>query len=277
MHEEDALEYLFLLQSGAARRFTGLLSEMRRRDKLFIGCGLPDWLGRVLLRLVNENRLFAKEALEFLCPGVEDPSLNAFISRYSPYTLSFPGSSGEFIEELARRFGGDLKPKPQPSASPGPKAQAGPTVFVSYASQNAEAARAIADALLELGFGDVWLDQKKLIGGDDWSDRIEEAVEKSDFFLPVLSREADGRREGVFWDEWQTALERARRIKGAYLLPVGIDADPPSKDRYRRIADGDTAVFFQKHLIHAPGGVFSAADREALGERCRRFQEENHG
>lgn len=273
IHEEDALEYLYRLQTDAARRFANILSELRRRDILFIGCNFPDWLGRAMLRLVNDNRLYAQEKTqEFLCPGVSDPSLNSFLTQYSPHTLGFEGQPDEFIRKLAQNFG---------SASPPPKSipvnRRGPTVFVSYASENADAARRIADALLNLGFSDVWLDKKKLIGGDDWSDRIDEAIIKCDFFVPLLSQEADNRREGVFWDEWKTAVERARRIKDAYLLPVGIDPDSPSKSRYRRISDGVTAEFFDKHLIHAPDGFLKAEDYESLKERCRRFMEDSHG
>ena len=273
MHEEDALEHLYRLQTDAARRFTNILSELRRRDKLLIGCNFPDWLGRAMLRLLNDHGLYAKDTSEFLCPCANDAGLNAFLTQYSPNTLGFEGRLDEFVQKLVQTFG-TVSPPPKPRSSP--PSQHGPTVFVSYASENAESARRIADTLLSLGFSDVWLDKKKLIGGDDWSDRIEEAIEKTDFFLPVLSREADDRREGVFWDEWKAALKRSRRIKDAYLLPVGIDLEPSSKDRYRRISDGDTAEFFDKHLIHAPGGILSAEDCEALSERCRRFQEDNH-
>lgn len=272
IHEEDALENLFRLQSDAARRFSNVLAELRRRDKLFIGCDFPDWLGRTMLRLVNDNRLFAKHTQDFLCPSADDPGLSAFLTHYSPNTLTFAGSPGEFIRQLADKLT-PVPPVPSGPRASSPVIRLGPTVFVSYASENADAARCIADALLELGFSDVWLDKKKLIGGDDWSDRIEEAIAKCDFFMPVLSREADARREGVYWDEWQTALERARRIKDVYLLPVGIDPEHPSTLRYRRISVGSTAAFFEKHLFHAPGGLFKAEDREALRDRCDHFLE----
>ena len=42
-----------------------------------------------------------------------------------------------------------------------------PAVFLSYASQDADAARRIAEALQ--GFGvEVWFDQNELRGGDAW-------------------------------------------------------------------------------------------------------------
>ncbi len=272
MHEEDALEYLYQLQSGASSRFASILPVLRRRDKLLIGCNFPDWLGRAMLRLVNNNRLYAKDTFEFLSPSANDAELNSFLTYYSPNTLGFEGRTDEFIKKLAEEFG-TVSAQPNPILTN----QAGPTVFVSYASQNAEAARLIAETLLRLGFSDVWLDKKKLIGGDDWSNRINEAIAKCDFFMPILSTEADARREGVFWDEWKTALERARRINDAYLIPVGIDPEPPSKDRYRRISNGDTALFFDIHLLHAQGGVLQAEDCKALTERCSRFLEASHG
>lgn len=275
IHEEDTLEHLYRLQSDAARRFATLLSELRRRDKLLIGCNFPDWLGRAMLRLFNDNRFYSQEKFtsEFLLPRADDSGLKAFLAQYSPNTLGFDGPTGAFIEKLAQHF-----PVAAPTAqsNPVPGRSGGPTVFVSYASENAEAARRIAEALLNLGFSDVWLDKKKLIGGDDWADRIEDAVETCDFFMPILSAEANSRREGVFWEEWNMAVRRARRIQDAFLLPVGIDNEAASKTRYSRIDDRETRVFFDKHLFHAPGGFFAADQQEALKERCRRFRETSH-
>ncbi|AEF99998.1 toll/interleukin-1 receptor domain-containing protein [Methylomonas methanica] len=272
IHEEDTLEHLYRLQSDAARRFAALLSELRRRDKLLIGCNFPDWLGRAMLRLFNDNRFYSQEKFtsEFLLPSADDSGLKAFLSQYSPNTLGFDDPTEAFIEKLALRF-----PSATPTTQPKPNARAsgGPTVFVSYASENAEAARRIADALVNLGFSDVWLDKKKLIGGDDWADRIEDAVETCDFFMPLLSAEANSRREGVFWEEWNMAVRRARRIQDAFLLPVGIDNEAASKTRYARIDDRETRVFFDKHLFHAPGGFFDTDQQDALQERCRRFRE----
>jgi TIR domain len=276
MHEEDALEYLYKLQSDSARRFANILSELRRRDLLFIGCNFPDWLGRAMLRLVNDDRFFAKETQEFICPVSKDLGLNTFLTQYSPNTLAFDGQPYEFISKLAESFG-TFSPTAKTPSLQKPPSSTGPTVFVSYASENGNAAKIIANTLLNLGFSDIWFDKKKLRGGDDWSDRIIEAINKTDFFIPILSKEADNRREGVFWDEWQSAIERARRIKDTYLLPVGIDSEPASKSRYQRISDGDTAIFFDKHLIHAPDGNLSADDCDALRERCRRFMEKANG
>lgn len=274
IHEEHVLEYCYHLQTEAARRFTDILSGLRRHDKLLINCNFPDWLGRSLLRLVTNERLYVadKTTQEFLCPHADDKSLYAFLTQFSLNTLGFDGHVEDLIEQLSQCIG--KKPSSAQSSASIVRSthSKGPTVFVSYASDNQSAALLLAKTLLQLGFSDVWLDQKKLIGGDDWSDRIHEAIDKCDFFVPLLSDEANCRREGVYWDEWKTAIKRANRINGVYLIPIGIDADFPSKTNYPHIAE----VFFTKHLYHAPQGVFHADDRQKIITCCNRFIEHTH-
>jgi hypothetical protein len=56
------------------------------------------------------------------------------------------------------------------SSSPGPHA-----VFLSYASQDAEAARRICEALRAAGI-EVWFDRSELRGGDAWDQSIRRQI-----------------------------------------------------------------------------------------------------
>jgi TIR domain len=277
IHEEDVLEYLFALQSEASRRLPIALPELRRRDLLFIGCGLPDWIGRSLLRLFSDDRLFTKSKQEFFSERLSDPSLTAFVSGFSPNTMFFDGEPRTFVEELAKRWS-DVSPAPgrqkplETRAQPTPRA-GGPTAFISYASENQKAVRRLAELLMTAGFSDIWLDQKKLIAGDEWSRRIDEAIDSCDFFIPILSHEANSRREGVYWEEWDKALERSRRIPDEFIVPVGIDSAPPSNSTYPRIANTKFTAFFSRHLAHAPDGNLSGKGLDEFRERVRRFSE----
>ncbi len=284
IHDEDALEYLYKFQEDGARRAPNLLTELRSRDLLYLGCDLPDWLGRSLLRLTNESRLSSQDKkMEFFAADARDPSLNSFLSRFNPNASVFPWSPQEFIGELEALVsarggvpqGARVAAPPTPQRAAGPAG--GPTVFVSYASQDTAAARAIADTLVGLGFGDVWLDKHKLIAGDDWSDRIDDAIDHCDFFLPVLSLQADQRREGVFWEEWRKAVVRAMRVNDAFLLPVGIDGTAPDRSGYERIFNGFTSDFRRIHLLHAPQGRLSDEDQAQLRARVGRFLEAARG
>ena len=284
VHEEDALEYLFKFQEDGTRRAPNLLTALRSSDLLLLGCDLPDWLGRAFLRMANESRLSSPDKkMEFFAADARDPGLNGFLARFNPNSSVFPWSPQEFITELEGFVAtpGSVASRPAAAAvavaHPAGATATGPTLFLSYASQDLEAARRLADALLGLGFADVWFDKRKLVAGDDWSNNIDEAIERCDFFLPLLSRQADARREGVFWEEWRKAVARAMRVNDAFLLPVGIDALQPAHSGYQRIFSGFTSDFRRIHLLHAPQGRLSADDASQLRDRVQRFQAGGHG
>jgi hypothetical protein len=70
-------------------------------------------------------------------------------------------------------------------------------VFLSYASEDSEAARRIADALKSAGI-EVWFDQSELRGGDAWDRKIREQVRTCALFVPIISAHSQSRLEGYF-------------------------------------------------------------------------------
>jgi hypothetical protein len=59
-------------------------------------------------------------------------------------------------------------------------------VFLSYASQDSEAARRICAALQARGI-EVWFDQNDLRGGDVWDQRIRQQIRDCALFIPLVS------------------------------------------------------------------------------------------
>ena len=100
----------------------------------------------------------------------------------------------------------------------------GRAIFLSYAREDADAARRIADALRAFGI-EVWFDQNELRGGDEWDARIREQIRTCRLFLPVISAHTQGRREGYFRREWKLAADRTHDMAGgsAFLLPIIVD------------------------------------------------------
>ena len=98
-------------------------------------------------------------------------------------------------------------------------------VFLSYASQDAEAARCICEALRAAGV-EVWFDQDALVGGDAWDGKIRGQIASCALFVPVISAATQARREGYFRLEWKLAAQRTHMIADGtpFLLPVVIDA-----------------------------------------------------
>src|SRR5215831_13765378 len=97
-------------------------------------------------------------------------------------------------------------------------------VFLSYASQDADAARKICDALRVAGI-EVWFDQSELRGGDAWDHAIRKQVKTCALFIPVISRHTHDRDEGYFRLEWKLAVDRCHLMAAdkPFLLPVVVD------------------------------------------------------
>ena len=97
-------------------------------------------------------------------------------------------------------------------------------VFLSYASQDAEAAQKICEALRAAGI-EVFLDQSELRGGDAWDQKIRHEIHDCVLFIPIVSQHTQERLEGYFRHEWKLAIERTHHMaeQKTFLVPVVID------------------------------------------------------
>jgi TolB-like protein/tetratricopeptide (TPR) repeat protein len=131
-------------------------------------------------------------------------------------------------------------------------------VFLSYALQDAEAARKICDALRAAGI-EVWFDQSALRGGDVWDQTIRRQIRTCALFIPVISKNTHDRDEGYFRLEWKLAVDRCHLMAAdkAFLLPVVIDDmrddDERVPERFRdvqwtRLPAGETPPGFVERV-----------------------------
>src|ERR1700733_13621887 len=125
--------------------------------------------------------------------------------------------------------------------------------FLSYASQDAEAAQRICEALRAGGI-EVWFDQSELRGGDAWDQSIRKQIKTCALFMPIVSRNTHARGEGYFRLEWKLAIDRSHLIASdlPFLLPVVIDDTPDTDDRVPE-------RFREIQWTHLPGGATSPA------------------
>jgi TolB-like protein/Tfp pilus assembly protein PilF len=131
-------------------------------------------------------------------------------------------------------------------------------VFLSYASQDVDAAHRICEALRGAGI-EVWLDQSELRGGDAWDTAIRKQIKACALFLPIISANSRARAEGYFRLEWKLAVDRSQMMAAerAFLLPVVIDdtrdADALVPDKFREV-----------QWTHLPAGEVPAAFAERV-------------
>jgi hypothetical protein len=96
-------------------------------------------------------------------------------------------------------------------------------VFLAYAQEDRAEARKLYMALQKAGF-EPWMDEAKLLPGQNWPRAIERAIELSDFFVGCFSRRSTAKR-GHFQSELSYALDAATRVPAEeiFLIPVRLN------------------------------------------------------
>src|SRR5262245_39344153 len=137
-------------------------------------------------------------------------------------------------------------------------------VFLSYASEDAEAAARICHALRSCGI-EVWFDREELRGGDAWDSKIKRQIHECALFMPLISAHTNARVEGYFRREWKLATRRLLDIADdeAFLVPVVIDGTTEAQSRvpeeflgvhWTRMQSGQVAPAFIGRVLQLLNG-----------------------
>jgi len=148
--------------------------------------------------------------------------------------------------------------------SPKPASTPAGAVFLSYASQDAEAAARVCNALRAAGI-EVWFDQSELRGGDAWDQSIRKQIKTCALFVPVVSQHTHQRAEGYFRLEWKLAVDRCYLMSAdkPFLVPVVIDDTPDDDERvpekfrevqWTRLSPGETPRDFATRIAQLLSG-----------------------
>jgi hypothetical protein len=234
IHEEDRLEWLHALASNPASLPKWLDDQLRNQSMLFVGCELPDWIGRLLLRMTSKERL-SREKKQFFFVGPSasrEPALSSFFATYSraAQVQYLDMAPTDFVAELRARWEKLSPAKRRPATNlsdpAGPDSPGASTIFISYMREDVEAARRLRNAIAELG-GDVWLDERRLLPGDAWEAEILSAIRHNvRLFVAIVSANTEREDEGYVFKEWREAEDRSRSImRRRFIVPVIVDED----------------------------------------------------
>jgi eukaryotic-like serine/threonine-protein kinase len=144
-------------------------------------------------------------------------------------------------------------------------------VFLSYASEDTEAAARICEALQAAGV-EVWFDRSELRGGDAWDRKIRQQIRDCVLFVPIISGRTQARAEGYFRLEWRLAEQRTHLMgrNRAFLVPVCVDdtrekdADVPDsflEVQWMRLPAGAATPAFVAHIRGLMAGESAAGDQ----------------
>lgn len=234
--DEDLLEFLHAMQDKQRQPKT-LFDELRGNHLLVLGCNFGDWLARFFLRTARSLELSQKRRRWDVLVGgqtAQESKLALFLESFGSDARVVPLAAAEFVAELARRWqaahpaaAADAEPEaPAAGASAGGRKVPDGAIFVSYASEDVEAAGRLVEGLRAAGL-EVWFDKAALQLADDWARSIRRGIERCSLFLPVVSRQSlsEENRRRYFWREWNDAEDFARGMAPgeAFIVPVVID------------------------------------------------------
>ncbi len=103
------------------------------------------------------------------------------------------------------------------------------TVFLCHAREDEPVVDRISRKLLADGFV-TWFAASDLLPGDDWEQKIREAIKASDFFLVFLSSQSFA-KTGYVQEQMRVAFEQIEKMPDGkrFILPLLIDdCVPPS-------------------------------------------------
>lgn len=218
LSEEDMLEYTGYFKekmSGA----TNIVSALKNKNLLFLGCTFPDWMVRFALRLLSNEPLHEWGTKRTIIV-VNDPSdlrndQYEFLKHYD--VITYEGNTSEFVHELKaqwkKRNPGDGKTK---------------SIFLSYTRADMQAVENLKKGIEQLGNITCWYDKRELEPGDDWRERIVVNIRKADLFMPLISQNSLEHEDGYVQKEWMQGtnewiFRNADKKADKYLIPVVID------------------------------------------------------
>ena len=227
--DEDYEEFLHSLQSKSESSPRFLFDKLRQSHLLVIGTRLAGWLA---CHLVGGDRVkrFAERHRDAL--GTDVPVV--LLERCGRGARAWKGdSAASFVRELYRRVSSSPVETPEPPAfldlprfdtnamQPG-------FVFLSYASPDDEAARAIRNGLDEAGV-DVVADRDDTALTPKWERKLRSLLHDAAVFVPIVSKRASGRKRRFSSREWVAAILAAREDAPSerFVLPVIVDETPP--------------------------------------------------
>jgi len=231
--QEDMVEFFHSLQSET-RKPPLLFDELNNQSLLILGSRFSGWLARFFMRMAKGRRLSSRGRQDYIADlsVSSDEEQVMFLKSFSRATKIYrSGSSIDFVRELHGRWREKhpedpvAAPAATPAVSSEPEMEAG-AVFVSYASEDREAAERIKSALEDEGV-DVFFDREQLEPGNDWETKLMRSIRQCSLFLAVLSHQTLTPQRRFFRLEWDLAFKEARKASfsydAAFLIPVCID------------------------------------------------------
>lgn len=281
--DHDAIEFVWSLQA-ALPTHNPLAATLATNNLLILGTDFSDWLVRFFLRAIRQKPLNDSSHLPLLladrCMHGKSESalfydcLRGQIRIIDQDPLSFAST---FARRAVLSHGLLDQAQTQPLAPAVESSMPPGTFFISYAREDADAARTLCEGLREAGCHS-WLDLERLKGGEDFVIRLRKAVmQECTYFISLISRTTEGRREAYFHKErfWAADRHESVPLNEEFYIGVRIDQNLPVDEYGKPLPiQNEHPHFWRKTVVHLPGGRITPGFAErarALDSLARRI------
>jgi hypothetical protein len=202
-----------------------MLEFIKSKRLLALGCKYDNWYFRffwyVLTGALDGNKKFegpGEVAFELDADEKSDHKLLQFLDRTNICVL---GKAESFIKTITKALTEDSENAPFRQQVIESRRKGG--IFISYCSKDALAACQLFFQLCEKKY-DVWLDNARLYGGDNYEEEIADAISSAKIFIALLSPHIADDLENNDTDHYYNKEWRmAQQFKDKTIVPLAIN------------------------------------------------------
>lgn len=208
---------------------------------LILGGNYPDWLFRFIWHSMKKPTDKVKPNSDMFVNTGAEKSLIDFLTRSSAFIQQ--KNPADVVTEIENRLSEWKKTNEQKRFD---SPQLNTDLFISYSRKDQHIANALYEALTAKGLN-VWYDKKNITHGNRFMEDIQNAIESTRFFVPIISSNLKTERKDphVYRLEWKLAETHSMKLARDFIYPlVEEDFDFYNAEYVdRRIRDIDATIF----------------------------------
>lgn len=241
--DEDAISYIVRWINIGSKEKKEISDFLKKKRFLGIGCKYEDWYFRFFWYIITREfkrskpheEFFANRIYDNVVLDIEQQRLRDYLNDNNVCIHDDPWA---FMKRICNLVTDADTTKPTGRLVRDKRLQG--QIFLSYkTTPDAGATLDLFRKLHSAGTFNIWFDEARLMGGDNFNAAIPDAIYDTKVFIPVLSPtvaevmrsykpDSEDKDKPYFIKEWL----RAREVPGIRIIPVAIDGyDLKSQDQ----------------------------------------------
>lgn len=218
LSDEDLLEYTGFFKEKISNA-VNIKNALSNKTLLFLGCTFPDWMTRIMMRLLSHQPMHDWGTKRKIIIVNDDTEFRKkqYETLKNYKVITYEGNTADFVKELVQQW-----------KKRNPETVKNKIVFLSYTREDIEAVENLKKAIEQINNVTCWYDKREIAAGDDWTVQIAINIRGADLFIPLISTNSLDHEDGYVQKEWFLAnnvwiFRKNDGNTGKYIVPIVID------------------------------------------------------